>query len=238
MPQLLKDEVRARIEAAALQTFAERGYARATMTGIAERAGLGTASTYRYHAGKRELFDALVTPALVDAFEALLDRRVRALSRAFRAEGAGHADDLGEDMLRFWADHRLEVVILLDRAEGTDHAGFGARFVERLVSATLADLRLRRASAASRFVLTRIFDNTRRMLAAILEAHADERALREALEAFWSYQIPGLTGFARWVELRDRSRPPAREPGETAPAARSSRRRIRGGRRGRPGRQG
>jgi len=23
--------------------------------------------------------------------------------------------------------------------------------------------------------------------------------LREAIEAFWSYQIPGLHGFARWV---------------------------------------
>ena len=77
--------------------------------------------------------------------------------------------------------------------------------------ATLADLRpRRRASAAARFVLARIFDNTRRMLAAILEAHADERALREAIEAFWSYQIPGLKGFARWSDRRpDAGRPGA-----------------------------
>ncbi|WP_242352314.1 MULTISPECIES: TetR/AcrR family transcriptional regulator [unclassified Anaeromyxobacter] len=207
MPQVLKDEVRARIEAAALQIFAERGYAGAKMTAIAERAGVGTASTYRYYAGKYELFHALVTPALAEEFESLLDRRVRALSRAFRAEATRGADDIGDEMLRFWAEHRLAVVILLDRAAGTDYAAFGARFVERLVASTLADLRPRRgASAAARFVLARIFDNTRRMLAAILEAHADERALREAIEAFWSYQIPGLQGFARWSNRRSRRR--------------------------------
>lgn len=200
MPQVLKDEVRARIEAAALQVFAERGWAGATMTAIADRAGVGAATTYRYHAGKQELFDALVPPELAGRFEALLDRRVRALSLAVRAGAARGADDLGDELLRFWVDHRLAVVILLDRAEGTAYAGFGARFVERLVAATLAELRPpRRASGAARFVLARIFDNTRRMLAAILEAHADERALREAIEAFWSYQIPGLQGFARWT---------------------------------------
>lgn len=201
MPQVLKEEVRARIEAAALEVFAERGYAAATMGAVAERAGVGTASTYRYHAGKRALFDALVTPELAARFEALLDRRVRALSRAVHGPSPrGGADDLGDEMLRFWAEHRLAVVILLDRAEGTPYAGFGARFVERLVAATLAELRpRRRAAAATRFVLARIFESTRRTLAAILEAHADEAALREAIEAFWSYQIPGLRGLSRWA---------------------------------------
>jgi hypothetical protein len=95
------------------------------------------------------------------------------------------------------------VVILLDRAEGTAHADFGARFVRRLVAATASDLpaagRRRAASGPARFVLTRIFDNTRRMLAAVLEACADEAELREAIDAFWSYQIPGLQGFRRWL---------------------------------------
>jgi AcrR family transcriptional regulator len=200
MPQVLKDEVRERIEAAALQVFAERGYVGATMSGIAERAGVGTASTYRYHPGKRQLFETLVTPALAERFESLLDRRVRALSRAVRTGAPRGADDLGDELLSFWVEHRLAVVILLDRAAGTPYAAFGARFVERLVAATLRELRPRRGTgAAARFVLARIFDNTRRTLAAILEAHADERALREAVEAFWSYQIPGLRGLARWA---------------------------------------
>jgi AcrR family transcriptional regulator len=206
MPQVLKDEVRARIEAAALEVFAEVGYPRATMSAIGERAGVGAASIYRYHAGKRALFDALVTPALAQEFEALLDRRVRALSLARRGRSGRAAGDLGDALLRFWIEHRLAVVILLDRAGGTAYEGFGDRFVTRLLAAALADAAPRdRAGAAARFVLARIFEHTRRMLAAILAAHADERALRDAIEAFWAYQIPGLRGLARWARGDERA---------------------------------
>jgi AcrR family transcriptional regulator len=206
MAQVLKDEVRERILAAALAVFAERGFTGATMSAIAERAGVGTASTYRYFPGKRELFDALVTPALAERFERLLERRVRGLARAALAEAPGGPPTFGEEMLGFWTEHRLAVVVLLDRADGTPYAGFGQRFVDGLVEGTLAMLRETsprpRVSGPARFVLTRIFENTRRALAAILAAHEDEAALREAIQAFWSYQLPGLRGFAAWVRAR------------------------------------
>ncbi|WNG47375.1 TetR/AcrR family transcriptional regulator [Archangium minus] len=203
MPQVLKDDVRERILVSALQVFAAHGYIGATMTAIAEGAGLGTASLYRYYASKGELFDAVVTPALAERFEALLEQRVRALAQVALSDASRPVDDHGEEMLRFWVENRLAVVVLLDRAEGTAYAHYGERFVEQLVSASLAQIRAThpgvRVSTTARFVLTRIFENTRRMLAAILEEHESERALREAIEGFWSYQIPGLRGFAAWV---------------------------------------
>lgn len=206
MPQVLKEEVRQRILAAALEVFAGHGYLGATMALIAERAGLGTASLYRYYASKDDLFAAVVTPDLAQRFASLLERRVRALSRAVLGGAPPSEGDQGEEMLRFWVENRLAVVILLDRAAGTAHERYGERFVELLVTETLAQIRAvhpgLRVSAPARFVLTRIFENTRRMLAAILEEHESERALREAIEVFWSYQIPGIRGFARWVSAR------------------------------------
>lgn len=207
MPQVLKDEIRQRILEAALEVFAAHGYEGTAMSAIAGRAGVGTATMYRYYPGKAELFDAVVPPDLARRFEALLDRRVEALADVSFG-GAPARGDAGDEVLRFWIDHRLAVVVLLDRAQGTAYERYGERFVEQLVSSTLARLREQRPglrpSPAARFVLQRVFENTRRMLAAILEQHADERALREAIEAFWSYQIPGLQGFSRWV-LRDRA---------------------------------
>ncbi len=217
MPQVLKDEVRERIVGAALRVFADRGYAGATMTAIAHRARMGTASIYRYYASKRELFDAIVTPELALRFESLLDRRVRGLARAAMIETSRGTDDFGEEMLRFWVENRLAVVILLDRAVGSAYVGFGGRFVDRLVASTLASIREASprppVSSAARFVLARIFDNTRRALAAILEAHEDEHALREAIEGFWSYQIAGIRGFAAWMAAGAGAR-----KGRTSPA--------------------
>jgi AcrR family transcriptional regulator len=224
VPQVLKEEVRQRILGAALEELAAHGYEGASMARIAERAGLGTATSYRYFAGKAELFDAVITPELARRFETLLERRVKALSRNVLGpsregrtgregregrEGGGvlggdpRDDDAGEEMLRFWIDHRLAVVVLLDRAQGTAYAHFGERFVEHLVTGTLAQIRAARpgvrVSAPARFVLTRIFENTRRLLASVLAEHEREAALREAIEAFWTYQIAGLKGFTAWV---------------------------------------
>lgn len=202
MPQVLKEEVRARIVAAALEVFAEHGYAGATIAAIAERAGLGAASLYRYYPGKGDLFDAVVTPELAARFEALIERRVRSLASTI-LDGAAVGGEAAEELLAFWIEHRLAVAILLDRADGTAYAHHGERFVALLVRGTLTQLRAARpgvrVSAPARFVLERIFEGTRRTLAAILMAHADERQLREAIAAFWSYQIPGLAGFTAWV---------------------------------------
>lgn len=206
MPQVLKEDIRQRILAAALEVFAAEGFVGATMSTIAARAGLGAASLYRYYASKDDLFAAVITPELAERFASLLDRRVRALAPLALGAAPRDGDDRGQEMLRFWIDNRLAVVVLLDRAAGTAHAEYGRRFVDLLVKGTLAQLRAAhpdvRVSPSARFVLERIFENTRRTLAAILEHHHGESEIREAVEAFWSYQIPGLRGFTQWVTER------------------------------------
>lgn len=197
MPQVLKNEVRARILDGALEVFARDGVEAATMATIAKAAGVGAASIYRYYASKDELLDAVITPELTRRFETLLDQRVRALARnTLRGEST---DDAGGEMLQFWIEHRLAVVILLDRAGGTRHAHYGERFVELLMKHTLAELRASHAKlelgGPKRFVLRAIFENTRRVLASVLEHHADPADLREAIHAFWRYQIAGLRAF-------------------------------------------
>jgi AcrR family transcriptional regulator len=193
MPQVLKDEVRVAIRNAALQSFARDGYLGASMASIAAGAGIGTATIYRYFPTKDELFTAVVPEEIAQRFGALLDVRVRALAQL-------DDDDRGGEMLAFWIAHRLQTVILLDRAIGTPYARYGEHFVERLLDLTVTQLRARhpglRLRAPQRFVLRRIFENTRGLLASVLEHHASEAELRQAIGAFWSYQVPGLRGLA------------------------------------------
>lgn len=204
MPQVLKAEVRTKITEAALVVFARDGFAAATMAGIADAANVGAASIYRYYASKDELFSAVITPALTKQFDALLERRVGALAKtALRGETI---DDVGGEMLQFWLANRLAVVILLDRAAGTEHAAYGERFVELLVKHTIAELRATGAAISPRakLVLTEIFDNTRRLLARVLAEYSAPAELREAIQTFWSYQIAGLQGLSAWLRQADR----------------------------------
>jgi AcrR family transcriptional regulator len=196
MPQVLKAEVRERILAAALAEFAAKGFPFATMASIAERAGMGTAGIYRYYPSKDALFHAVVPASLAETFEQLLAKRVRSLGTVL-----GQDNNTGNEMLSFWQENRLAVVILLDRAQGTPLEHFGARFVDHLVELTATELKQPGLDldAPPHFVLRRIFENTRLMIAAILEEFEDPEAIRAAIEVFWAYQIAGLHGFAKKV---------------------------------------
>lgn len=188
MAQVLKAEVRARIEQAALGLFAEHGYGPASMAAIAAEAGTAPANVYRYFGGKAELFDAVVPAELAARHDALLDRRVTALAGA-----RPDADDLASELLEFWIAHRLEVVVLLDRADGTPFAGYPGAFVERLAGHVEGRLG-RRPTEDERLLLTIVFDHTRRAIAHILATTDDPDRIRTLVHGFWRYQLPGLDG--------------------------------------------
>lgn len=204
MAQILKRELYDRLLTAAVQVFAAQGYQRETMAAIAERAGISTGNIYRYCDSKESLFSAIVTDEFVESFRSLLSRRVAALLDAPDLTAIdSNARHRADELLRFWIDQRLQVVILLDRAEGSRFSAFGAEFVDLLLAATTARLRKRSGrrslSAPDALVLTSIFQNTRRSIVSILERLEEEAQIRAAFAAFWSYQLAGLAGFHNWV---------------------------------------
>ncbi len=186
MAQVLKLEVRAGIEAAALRCFADRGYDGTSVAQIAAEAGTAPGNVYRYFASKRALFDAVVPETLPARHDRLLDARIEALAR-----GAAGDPSAAADLLDFWLDHRLAVVVLLDRAEGTPHADRPAAFVRRMVTHAERSLGVP-LGPVHREVLEVVFDNTRRALARFLRSSADREHVRALVTGFWSYQVPGL----------------------------------------------
>jgi AcrR family transcriptional regulator len=199
MPQVQKAEVRDRILAAALTAFSRNGFSATTMSEIARGADMAVANLYRYYASKEELFAAAVPQALVTRFERLLERSVHAHARLAGLDGPGD-ETAAAELLEFWIQERLVVVVLLDRAQGSAHEAFGERFVERLLAVSLSEIRRAQPGVVitreAQLVLQQIFENTRRMIARLLESCPDEAAIRRAVAAFRSYQVAGLSGFA------------------------------------------
>jgi AcrR family transcriptional regulator len=191
MPQVQKPEVRARIQAAALALFADHGFRGTAMADVAARAGVAVANLYRYYANKEALFAAVVPDELAARHRVLLDRTVRSLTYLARGTPPPAANAHSEALLQLWLAHRHAVIILLDRGADTAFADYGARFVARLVQLTVAELR-RPVAPTTRAVLSVIFDNTRRALAALLRSSSDEAALRTSITLFRRYQTAGL----------------------------------------------
>ena len=193
MAQVLKPEVRARIREAALRCFADQGYPGTSMAAIATAAGTAPANVYRYFPSKEALFADVVPAELPRRHDELLDTRIAAL-----AQGTGERSAAAAELLDFWLDHRLAVVVLLDRADGTPFADRPAAFVRRLVEHVERTLPGTPAPA-HREVLTLVFDNTRRAIAQILAGGSDREQARALVAAFWRYQLPGLDGLITFI---------------------------------------
>ena len=137
VPQVLKDSVRSRIRAAALRSFATRGYAGTTMAGVATEAGMATANLYRYYRNKAELFDDVVPDETVGALEQLVGRRLQDFAALVTRDTITPA--VADEMMQFWLTHRLVCVVILAGATGTRHADvvrrLNARSVDALVNA-------------------------------------------------------------------------------------------------------
>lgn len=203
MAQILKQELYDRLLRAAESVFAESGYEGSTVAAIAQRAGISAGNVYRYFDSKDALFQAVISDDFADTFKRLLHRRVSALLDATDLTKLPHdAEQKAEALLQLWITQRLKVVILLDRAKGSRFASFGQDFVDELVKLTKTNLRRqtgRKVTDIEELVLSTIFQNTRRSIVAILERYEQESQIRSAIAAFWSYQLAGLAGFAKWV---------------------------------------
>ena len=193
MAQVLKQAVRARIQDAALRCFAAHGYGGTSMTQIAAAAGTAPANLYRYYPSKETLFNAVVPADLARRHDELLDTRITALA----GEGADEAA-AAEELLDFWLEHRLAVVVLLDKADTTRFATYPAAFTERLVNHAMRALD-GPPSPEQEEILRLVFDNTRRALARMLATAQDREHASALIRAFWSYQIPGLRGLLAFI---------------------------------------
>lgn len=204
MAQYLKDDVRDRIVRAALAVFARDGVRAATMAAIAKQAGISAGNIYHYFPTKDALHAAVIPEAFVRRLERLVRDRVRSLrgvaDMAALDPGAPF-HTLAEDLLAFSIQHRLEVVVVLGRSAGTRDAGFAAhlvRVMQRLAVAhahSLGGTRTVRPSV--RRALDRIYRHWVASLVEILETHATEPAIREALAVHARYHLSGLSALLR-----------------------------------------
>lgn len=134
MSQVLKEEVRHKIIAAAKDSFLQCGYDKTSMRSIASKAGITAGNMYRYFGGKEDLFNVVVSPVIL-AFDQMLieesdnslsifqtpDNLDLLMSQFTRTEINAFAntaiDNLAERLNQLIHDHHDEINILLSSNE-------------------------------------------------------------------------------------------------------------------------
>ncbi len=116
--QTKKKQTEARLLHAAKQEFLKSGYAKANLRAICRAAGVTTGAFYFSFPSKEALLSAILDP-LIAEYQAM----TRAL--ALREEQAPDTADENEiAIIQFYAAHREEAIILLEKSDGSRYANF------------------------------------------------------------------------------------------------------------------
>jgi AcrR family transcriptional regulator len=202
MPQRLKDDVRESILRSATHVFAEKGYCAATLADVAQGAHVTASNIYKYFPNKEGLLNAVVTPDIAARLLRLVRARIRELAiRENWSSGQADQSQPAQELLSFWIEHRLAVLILLRGAEGTRFHHVRDLLIREMERLSLRFLERQKhgetASPEVHFVLVRLFTNTVDMIVDILSNFENRGGIQEAFAAFWTYQLAGLQAVLR-----------------------------------------
>ena len=132
-----------RILESARTEFLARGFEKASLKTICERAAVTTGALYKRYKGKEELFCAVVEQTVSDLYEVAHARGDKDPAVMSNQELIKAWDMDGADMIwwfRFLYDRRDDFYLLLSCSQGTRYANFPHDWVELLTKATSAYL--------------------------------------------------------------------------------------------------
>lgn len=204
MVQVLKESVRARILEAAESRFAEVGFQNATIGDIARGAGVATGTVYKYYPDKETLFHSAITDGFVEELTRLTRQRIAAFARPGgmseeQAPGEGESGAL----LRFFAENRRKVVILLGWGEGTRYESFAREYLREMEAQALAQASEQfpqlEMTRVFRFMVRNILKESIRGIVSTLSEFEDAASIGVALSAAVSYQVAGMNALVRWA---------------------------------------
>ena len=129
--QVLKEDIRSQVLAAARQQFRQKGYSKTSMREIAVSAGVVAGNIYNYFTGKDGLFREVVCPVLC-ALEAMLQEHhgIRGEDiMAMRSEK--YLKSCIDEYVSLMNRHRELMEILLFRAQGSSLEHFREDYTDR-----------------------------------------------------------------------------------------------------------
>jgi hypothetical protein len=125
MAQYKKDDIKKKIDAAALRIFAEKGYAGSSISDIAKKAQVSVGNIYRYYKSKDDIFYSIIPADFSERLKNVLLSKISYARDAVsgRDMASGPFSLINEEFIGFIALNREIMLILFMGAGGTK---FGA----------------------------------------------------------------------------------------------------------------
>ncbi|MBB6214409.1 hypothetical protein HNQ80_000489 [Anaerosolibacter carboniphilus] len=203
MVQYKKDEIKDRIDGAALKIFAEKGYRDTKISEIGEWAGVSIGNIYRYYKSKDEIFDANVPGNFLEIVKKLLWSKISAIKEtdAKFVEQSESFWLVNHEVIQFMVDHREHMLIVFHKNTGTKYENAKRELVEFLLHAlqVIHPIQYGQFLAENKqeLVIRLIYENLIHMTLCILRDTKNIEEVRQHLKSIHSYHMFGIISLFR-----------------------------------------
>ena len=122
--QILKKEIRDRIETAARESFLEKGFSNASMRTIAKKAQISTSNLYNYFKNKEELFYSITDPT-IRKITALVQHFIKIEKKIGKEQFFSQITQLMTKPIgEVIKNRRIEFQLIMDQSQGTRYENF------------------------------------------------------------------------------------------------------------------
>lgn len=199
--QYKKDEIKERIDAAALAVFADKGYKGAKISDISESAGVSVGNIYRYYKSKDDIFYANIDENFIEEAKVLLAEKISAMGERDNLLGAKQ-DELSlvnEEVISFMVENRHKMIIVFGKSESTKYENAKRELIEYILQKVEEGFAEQsgvfKIESAHGFTAGIIYNNLIDMVLSILKECEDSHTVAECLRTINTYHMFGISGF-------------------------------------------
>ncbi len=198
MAQYKKDEIKEKINTAALNIFAEKGYESSSISDIAAKANISVGNIYRYYKGKDEIFYTVVPEDFIIGLKSTLLSKIASAKDITESGGNSHLFSLiNDEFIELMVSNREIVLIIFMGAKGTRYESVKDEVTNHLIKVVKEnysgkDNRIIYDSNND-LVIKMIYMNLLEMIMNILMLSNDLSEMQKSLHVINSYHLFGVT---------------------------------------------
>lgn len=199
MVQYKKEDIKNKIDAAALSIFAKKGYENTAISDIAKTANVSIGNIYRYYKGKDDIFYSIVPEHFICEFKETLLKKVASAKDVLSGDirNSGLFLLMNEEFIEFMVSNRERMMILFMGSRGTRYEPVKEEAINYLIMTVQENYSGKDNNiifdSKNYFIIKTVYTNLIEMMISTLREFQSISEIKALLQIINSYHLFGVT---------------------------------------------
>lgn len=199
MVQYKKDNIKERIDYAALKIFGEKGYKNTKISDVAAEADVSVGNIYRYYKNKEEIFYSVAPENVLEELKNILTNKViLAKNRdANEMNSINKFQLINEKFVEYMVANREQVLVMISGSEGTRYEGAKCKIINYIIE-NVKEYYSKKSNeiihdSMNYGIIRIIYEKLIEMMMHVLKESESPEEIRKSFEIINFYHLFGVT---------------------------------------------